>query len=178
MTWLDAACLFALLVIFGLSAIGFFWYMRQMSLDREIERHIKLTRFRYDQRGNPEYFYDPATGDHFLPAPGNNPSAPPESVIFHPVRVERYAPATRSPELSRYGRPVEVQDTSNKIEVKEVLEALPEPDQKLLLDLLQAKEGGASDSAAIRQVTGAKGGTTFQRAKQLLDQFSKGVNNV
>jgi hypothetical protein len=75
------------------------------------------------------------------------------------------------------GQSFPIEDTSSKIEVKEVLEALPEPDQKLLLDLLQAKEGGASDSAAIRQVTGQTGGTTYKRAKNLLAQFNKGAKD-
>jgi hypothetical protein len=157
MTWLDAACLFALLVIFTLGAIGFFWHMRQSSLDREVTRHIKLTRFHYDQHGNPAYFYDPATGEHFLPAPGNNPTAPPENIIFQPVRVEQYQRPKPPPAIYSNGQSFPIEDTSSKIEVKEVLEA--------------------SDSAAIRQVTGQTGGTTYKRAKNLLAQFNKGAKD-
>jgi hypothetical protein len=91
--------------------------------------------------------------------------------------VEQYQRPKPPPAIYSNGQSFPIEDTSSKIEVKEVLEALPEPDQKLLLDLLQAKEGGASDSAAIRQVTGQTGGTTYKRAKNLLAQFNKGAKD-
>lgn len=161
-------------IFFGCFA-GLAWYLYQASQDRKVERHLKITRFHYDRQGNPEYFYDPVTGDHFLPPPGNNPTAPAENVIFHPVRVESYQRQRQEPKLNIWTGQAPGEVLPAPIEAEKALPALPDSDRKLLLDLASALEGGASDRQAIIQVTGQKGGRVYQRAADLLKMLREGV---
>lgn len=154
---------------------GLAWYLYQASQDRKVERHLKITRFHYDRQGNPEYFYDPITGAHFLPAPGNNPTAPAENVIFHPVRVEAYQRQRQEPQIKVWTDPASREALPAENEPEKLLPALPDSDRKLLLDLASALEGGASDRQAIIQVTGQKGGRKYARATELLDLLRKGA---
>jgi hypothetical protein len=160
------ALVFAL--IFGVGLLGFFWHLRQSALDREVDRRLKLTRFHYDRNGNPESFYDELTGQYFVPAPGNNPNQPAENTIFHPVRVERITPQRDIPSITSNG--VEVNPASNDLTSK-----LPEEDRKLLFDLVALIEGGQTPTSAIKQLTGASGGRTYQKATNLLKLYEKGV---
>lgn len=167
--------------IFSVAVIGFTWLLYQDSQDRKARRQVALTHFRYDPRGNPEYYYNPLTGEYFLPGPGNNPTAPAENIIFHPVRVEQLKKDKPGPVLRSNGQPIIVEELpaiSEQIEAEKPLPALPDYDRKLLFALLTAQEGGATPASAIRQVTGATGGRKYQEALRLLKLYQEGVINV
>lgn len=178
---LDIIFLLAFGVIFCVALIGFAWYLRQETLDRQTRRQISRTHYHYDPRGNPEYFYDDRTGEYFLPGPGNEANRPPDNIIFQPVRVEQNQSKPRPPELRSNGRPIisEVrEELPQEIEAEKPLPQLPNGSRKLLLDLLQALEGGATPSNAICQITGQKGGRKYQEAARLLKLYQEGAINV
>jgi len=156
------------ILIFGIGILGFFWQLRQSALDREVSRRLRLTRFGYDRNGNPVNFYDEITGNYFVQPSGNNPNQPAEIPIFHPVRVERITPQRDIPKLTSNG--LEVNSSSDSLTSR-----LPQEDRKLLTELVSLIEGGQTPTSAIKQLTGASGGRTYQKARNLLKLYEEGV---
>jgi hypothetical protein len=71
---IELLCWVILLMIctsFVLAAFWFIWSLDQTGRDNEVNREVRLTRFSYDDNGNPADFYDPRTGSHFVRSVGN-----------------------------------------------------------------------------------------------------------
>lgn len=84
--------LIGLIPLLGL-ALGLIYFFfefhnkRQDIFDRQAKRRKYMTTYNFDQNGNPQYYFDEATGTVFLPQPGNEPFAP--TVIIRDATQQR-----------------------------------------------------------------------------------------
>lgn len=79
-----------LLLCFALGAVYFYFQIAkeiQNLKDQSARREIALTHWKYDQNGNPEFYYNPTTGDYFIPGNGN-PLNPPQNIFINGVQQQ------------------------------------------------------------------------------------------
>lgn len=156
-------------LIFSLCFFGLLFYFGIRFLNEELAtraRHRNTMHF--DQLGNPEFFYDPSTEQHFLPGPGNK--AFPE--YLQPVQTISQKRTNPGPQIFVGGKPLS--EDAGPIEPTSLPTSLP---TSVVIGLLsEAIERGENKTLAIKNAFGITGGSRFAKLAKLYDDL-KGANN-
>jgi hypothetical protein len=142
----------------SVACLGFYFVLK-LSLE---ERRINMRKYKYDDLGNPEYYFDERTGYHFLPLAQNKAFAEPENFVIGNSPVTPLPKNAPMRPMFTYinGKP-KTYESEPPIEPKELDElgsVLPEPD--FVGQLATAKRSGHPMKASIRRITGVTAGGT------------------
>jgi hypothetical protein len=127
-----------------------------------------LHRYRFDDLGNPEFYFNPETGIEYLPLPGNKafPDLNGYQVALSPKQTKP------GPKIFVEGQPLEqyapLPDTSKE---------LPSPrselsNQEVLALLQEGIEEGLSKTQTLLQKLGIKGGPEFTKLGKIYDKLT------
>lgn len=151
-----------------IAIVGFLaWLYNRFQWER-VRRYRYLTRYHYDDLGNPEYFYDPATEQQFLPTPGNKAFA--ESLLADkPISEKRNR---LQPEIYVQGLPLE-SDAPLPSTSKALTSGWKSLSKAEVIDLLQEGiDQGMNKTQTLQTYFGVKGGPDFTSLGKSFDRLS------
>lgn len=138
------------LILMLLGVVGYFVHLYLLVAERRAKID-QMNWHRYDGLGNPEFYYNPRTGQHYLPEVGNKAFAELPNIQVEQKPIKRFAPPlvinTQEKKLSEPQRYFSASEPEEPIEPDS-----SEPD--ILALLLEAKLKGESKNKAIPRVTG------------------------
>ena len=162
-----------------LAPIAFLIWLWEWMKDSQANRWNSTHRYKPDNNGNYEHFYDWDDGSYYSPQPGNSPY--PAQFMIQPSGAVRQISKPRSAEEIRvkaYGSYVEGKVESERLEPPEPAPELTNGQNERSqggFDQLfaQAKAARRGKAEAIEQITGAKkgGGKTYQNFSDQWDSI-------
>ena len=163
-------------VSFTLAVVWFMWTLDQAARDNEVSREMRLTRYTYDENGNPVDYFHPATGMHFIRPVGNSrwPAPTPNFIVGNspvaPVQREKNElPMTvfvgGKPKVSDPDPKIETVQTVQQLEASTAVQSADVPNERDFVAELSALKGErVGKERAVLQVTGVrKGGSPAWR---------------
>jgi hypothetical protein len=149
---------------FTLSGVaGFAYHLYNRYQWEKVKREHYRTRFYFDQLGNPENYFNPDTGEHYLPHSGNKAFA--DNLIIQAGQSLK-TPKRNEPEIFVQGLPLN-RDALPAESASAQLPAQTSEDE-LLRSL---KSEGIGKSEALSVYFGVTGGSKFQRLSRSWDSI-------
>jgi hypothetical protein len=192
------AFVFFILVFFTIAIAGFYWHLHQESLDRAVERHLKVTRLYPDHLGNkPSLISDTGHEKITSPRPGNSPNPPTETYLLSPVtgEVKRAKPAPPlkinnpsdmsvtiyprnedgSININSTAQPIRLEQPEQRLQLEQPEQLGSEQDEHTLLAM--AKGRGEGKIKSIETICGIKRGASkdYEYWSQAWDSLPGGV---
>jgi hypothetical protein len=165
---IDVVILIFAVIWLSIAVSGFWVWLRNRLKWEDARRYRYLTRYKFDQLGNPEYFYDPSTEQSFVPESGNK--AFPELAIQ--PEIKHIPTGKRQPEIFVQKLPLE-----QYAALQEASKELPSP-QKVrsheeTLNLLQEGiEQNLGKTRTLQQMFNIHGGPEFTRLGKIYDKLA------
>jgi len=167
---MDVNLIFTLFIsIWAFVAFGGFslWLINKW-LWESAKRDRYLNRYRFDDLGNPEFYFNPKTGVDYLPLPGNK--AFPEQSYQVDVSQKRNIP--RQPKIFVEGLPLN-EDAALLDTSKALTSARSELSNQEVLALLQEGiEESLGKTQTLLQKFGVRGGPEFTRLGKIYDKLA------
>jgi len=177
---------FAVALLLSLPLLaGFFacWlFLSEWRKDQALRRYQAIRRFNPDRNGNYPAFFDPRTGTHFIPNPGNG-TVPAQILMYNGVQRDIKPSKEHHPLIINYNRrpPIESIPVQVNVDDQELDQPVPifdrtfEPENLLVQPvqpeqagtenqlralLLKAKQEGRAMTVAIPDVIGCRRGNS------------------